>query len=33
MTEAWELFSSLTKKDSRIHEKLGDDAKYALKGE
>jgi hypothetical protein len=33
MIEARELFSSLTKKDSGIHVELGDDAKYAMKGE
>jgi hypothetical protein len=33
MTEARELFNSLTEKDSRIHVELGDDAKYAVKGE
>ena len=33
MTEAWELFSSLTETDSRIHVELGDDAKYVVKGE
>jgi hypothetical protein len=33
MIEAWELFNSLTKKDSRIHVELGDDAKYAMKDE
>jgi hypothetical protein len=33
MTEAWELFSSLMEMDSGIHVELGDDAKYAVKGE
>jgi hypothetical protein len=33
MTEARELFSSLTKTNSRIHVELGDDAKYTVKGE
>jgi hypothetical protein len=33
MTEARELFNSLTKKDSGIHVELGDDAKYAVKVE
>jgi hypothetical protein len=33
MTEARELFNSLTEKDSGIHVELGDDAKYAVKGE
>jgi hypothetical protein len=33
MTEAWELFSSLTEMDSGIHVELGDDAKYVVKGE
>jgi hypothetical protein len=32
MTEAWELFSSLTK-ELGIHVELSDDAKYAVKGE
>jgi hypothetical protein len=33
MTEAWESFSSLTEKDLGTHVDLGDDAKYAMKGE
>jgi hypothetical protein len=33
MTEARELFNSLTEKDSGTHVELGDDAKYAVKGE
>jgi hypothetical protein len=33
MRKAQELFSSLTKEDSRIHVELGDDTKYAMKGE
>jgi hypothetical protein len=33
MTEARELFNSLTETDSGIHVELGDDAKYAVKGE
>jgi hypothetical protein len=33
LDEAWELFNSLTEKDSGIHVELGDDAKYAVKGE
>jgi len=33
MTEARELFSHLTEKDSGIHVELGDDAKYSMKGE
>ena len=33
MTKVHELFSSLMKTDSGIHVKLGDDAKYAVKGE
>ena len=33
MTEARELFSSLTESDSDVHVELGDDAKYAVKGE
>jgi hypothetical protein len=33
MTEAHELFNSLTEKDSGTHVELGDDSKYAVKGE
>jgi hypothetical protein len=33
MTEAQELFSSLMERDSDVHVELGDDAKYAVKGE
>jgi hypothetical protein len=33
MTEAQELFSSLTKKDLGTYVELGDDARYAVKGE
>jgi hypothetical protein len=33
MTEAQELFSSLMERDSYVHVELGDDAKYAVKGE
>jgi hypothetical protein len=33
MTEAWELFSNLIERDSDVHVELGDDAKYAVKGE
>ena len=33
MTKAWELFSRLTKSNSEIHVELGDDAKYAVRGE
>ena len=33
MTKAWELFSSLTERDSDVHVQLGDDAKYVVKGE
>jgi len=33
MKKSHELFSSLKKKDSRIHVELGDDAKYEVKGE
>jgi hypothetical protein len=33
MKEAWEIFSSLVERDSRIYVELGDDAKYAVKGE
>jgi hypothetical protein len=33
MTEVRELFNSLTEKDSGINVELGDDAKYAVKGE
>jgi hypothetical protein len=33
MTEAWEIFSSLMESDSDVHVELGDDAKYAVKGE
>jgi hypothetical protein len=32
MTSARELFTSLTKQDSRLHVELGNDAKYAVKG-
>jgi hypothetical protein len=33
MIEAHELFSSLMERDSGVHVELGDDAKYAMKGE
>lgn len=33
ITEAWEWFSSLMKKESGIHVELGGDAKYVVKGE
>ena len=33
ITKAHELFSSLTDTNSGIHLELGDDAKYAVKGE
>jgi hypothetical protein len=33
MKKAWEIFSSLTEWDSDAHVELGDDAKYAMKGE
>jgi hypothetical protein len=33
MTEAWDIFSILTKRDSNVHVDLGDDAKYAVKGD
>jgi hypothetical protein len=33
MTEARELFSSLTKRDTYVRVELGDDAKYAVNGE
>lgn len=33
MTEARELFSVLTEEDLGVHVELGDDAKYAVKGE
>jgi len=33
MVEAWELFNSLTEKDSGIHVEFSDDANYAMKGE
>jgi hypothetical protein len=33
MTKAHDLFRSLTKRDSYVHVYLGDDAKYAVKGE
>jgi hypothetical protein len=33
MTESWELFNNLMEKDSGIHVELGDDSKYAVKGE
>jgi hypothetical protein len=33
MTEAREIFSSLMKSDADIHVQLGDDSKYAVKGE
>jgi hypothetical protein len=32
MTLAWELFSSLTKQDSRVSFELGDDVKYLVAG-
>jgi hypothetical protein len=31
--EEWDLFSSLTERDLDVHVELGDDAKYAMKGE
>jgi hypothetical protein len=33
MIEAWDIFNSMTEKDSGIHVELGDDAKYVMKGE
>jgi hypothetical protein len=33
MTEARELFSSLTEKDSKAHVELGNDVRYVVKGE
>jgi hypothetical protein len=33
MMEAWELFKSLMEKDLGIHVELGDDVKYAMKGQ
>jgi hypothetical protein len=33
MIEAHDLFSSLMERDSDVHVQLGDDAKYAVKGE
>jgi hypothetical protein len=33
MAEAHELFSSLMEKDSKVHVELGDNSRYALKGE
>jgi len=33
MTKEYELFSSLTERDSNVHVELGDDAKYEVKGE
>jgi hypothetical protein len=33
MTEARELFNRLSKEDSKIHVELGDDAKYAVRGQ
>jgi hypothetical protein len=33
MTKAWEIFSSLTERDSNLHLQCGDDSKYAMKGE
>jgi len=32
MTNAWWLFSNLTERDSNLHVKLGNDAKYAVTG-
>jgi hypothetical protein len=33
MTEARELFSRLSKEDSKLHLELGNDAKYAVRGQ
>jgi hypothetical protein len=33
MTEAWEICSSLTERDLDVHVELGDDSKYAVKGD
>jgi hypothetical protein len=33
MTEAQEIFSSLMEKESKVHVELGDDVRYAVKGE
>jgi hypothetical protein len=33
MKKSWEIFSSLMERDLGIHVELGDDAKYAMKGE
>jgi hypothetical protein len=33
MTESWELFSSLMERDSIVHVELGDNVRYAVKGE